>query len=249
MNLRNHSRLVATVAAALILAACDRAASAQDTPTRETASPIETVPGTLPAARRQLLVKNLAQVESALQAVEDGNPSILELKNQVQELIDAVHALRVDQPKEEKKEEKPAGTARKVMFRPPLMRPNNRPTRWVVVCQDRRVTSYDLGTKHPESEHFELKQNGLAMELVRKPGQRHAGETETEFLTSGSKFRRQLQQYGPQDTNVQFAVYPDSFEVFRAARKLVWDRKFEANWIPQLPGVNVGVGYGAGSNQ
>jgi hypothetical protein len=46
---------------------------------------------------------------------------------------------------------------------------------------------------------------------------------------------------------VQFAVYPDSYDVFRKARELVWQRKgLRLNWQPMNHGDKIQFGSAEG---
>jgi hypothetical protein len=69
------------------------------------------------------------------------------------------------------------------------------------------------------------------VELIPKAGRQ--GESLEDFLRGTSSSRKRLGQLKPEDNIVQFMVYPDSYDTFRAAREVIYDLKFSTNWIPR----------------
>lgn len=59
------------------------------------------------------------------------------------------------------------------------------------------------------------------------------GETITEIRQPGSKFHQILQQVDPQKQFFYFIVRSDSYDIFREARKLAWEKDIEVGWTPK----------------
>jgi hypothetical protein len=68
--------------------------------------------------------------------------------------------------------------------------------------------------------------------LVLVPKYEIQGESVEVLKNSDAKFQGVLQEVNPQREFVFFMVRPDSFEVFRAARKLLWAKNIEVGWEP-----------------
>lgn len=82
------------------------------------------------------------------------------------------------------------------------------------------------------------------VEAVRKAG--HPGQTWEELSHSDSWFQQALARANPDQSFVSFAVWPDSFEAFRRARAVAWERQFEVGWEPQEAGQALRLGAGPG---
>ncbi len=67
--------------------------------------------------------------------------------------------------------------------------------------------------------------------LLPKPGVR--GETITELRMPNSIFNQILNGLDRQNQFVFFIVRPDSYDVFREARKIAWERNLEVGWTPK----------------
>lgn len=72
-------------------------------------------------------------------------------------------------------------------------------------------------------------------ELIRKSGGSHAGDTIQQFEQSASEVRRAIEAADVEKVIVKCIVYPDSFDVFRAVRQFIWDRKLEVGWTFYSP--------------
>ncbi|MDY6782003.1 MAG: hypothetical protein SW833_05530 [Cyanobacteriota bacterium] len=58
------------------------------------------------------------------------------------------------------------------------------------------------------------------------------GESPPELAKAESNFESAIAQLDPQEDYIAFLVRPDSFEAFRAARKLALSRGFDVGWEP-----------------
>lgn len=61
---------------------------------------------------------------------------------------------------------------------------------------------------------------------------RDAGRWWHEFKRSGGPMDQMLGQYRPETIYFFFWVHPDSFELFRDIRQLLWNANFEVGWKP-----------------
>lgn len=91
---------------------------------------------------------------------------------------------------------------------------------------------------------IDINKNTIRLELVRKSSDR--GETLAELAREDSVVGRIIRQADTSKTLMQCAVYPDSFEVFRAVRKLGWGKKMEVGWVPLPSGQPILLGSGSG---
>jgi hypothetical protein len=94
-----------------------------------------------------------------------------------------------------------------------------------------------------------VKQLTLSHELYRKTGEEHRGESVAMIAENDSELRQRMKRFNPRISFVQFAVYSDSHDAFRAARALIWDMEFEVNWRPLAPGEAIRIGPGLGITQ
>lgn len=80
-----------------------------------------------------------------------------------------------------------------------------------------------------------------------------AGLTAEQLKAPRSAFHTRLDRLKPDENIIQFNVYPDSYEVFQAARRVVWDwkaaQKFEVGWIPMPVGKPLVFGGGNATGQ
>ena len=214
------------------------------------------------AARGSPLDQRLAALSDKLKSLEDRLPP---LADEVQKMIDELHRLKVG-----KAPRTPPAAVKKVVYRPPLQRVTRKKPSALIVCENNRLTVFDMSSlqKHApklsdlrkqlaeeksfehsidlSGEHFGLRltfdfkeSNGFELscqELFRKDGSPNRGETIAEISRNNSELRQRMGKLDPRATFVQFAVYSDSHEAFRAARSLVWQMGFEVQWRPQGPG-------------
>ena len=67
--------------------------------------------------------------------------------------------------------------------------------------------------------------------LLPKPGVQ--GEGITQIRQINSKFNRILKSLNPKKQFIFFIVRSDSYEIFREARKLAWEKKLDVGWMPK----------------
>lgn len=70
------------------------------------------------------------------------------------------------------------------------------------------------------------------------------GETESELRQDGSTFRRELEKLDPKKHHIYFIAHTDSFEVFRAARRVALEQGFRVGWNPI--GADEPIKFGSG---
>jgi hypothetical protein len=88
----------------------------------------------------------------------------------------------------------------------------------------------------------------LHVPVRRKPGN-HLGESPEEIESENSRFQRFLSSHSRNKHVLEFIVYPDSFEAFRAARALGWKLKYGLNWDLMESAKQIELGRGVGSTQ
>jgi hypothetical protein len=80
-----------------------------------------------------------------------------------------------------------------------------------------------------------LEPSSSNLAYVYEPIPEEQGETPQELVKTDSTFESAIAQLDPQGDYIAFLVRPDSFEAFRAARKLAWSRGFDVGWEPMNP--------------
>lgn len=203
---------------------------------------------------------------------------IPEAERQLDELIREAEAVSIPDPQSETEEETEEDP-REVPFRPPMLRTVQKGTPLAIVCTNNRAAILDLerylemeaqlmsnssrlrsflngGGGKLDAGDFEIqwviveeRSTGwvVSKELVPKPNRR--GESADIAVTESSNLQQRLRQLDAEESVIQFAVYPDSYDVFRAVRAVLWDRKFDINWVPyrhdktiRISGTQGGVG-------
>ena len=158
-----------------------------------------------------------------------------------------------------------------VGYRPPMLRISKKSTDLAVICRGKRLYLLDLGAMSIALQGADTSKTGIRVlpsgdfdirierwalvgargnsfvfapqcEAVLKSGTR--GETAAEIATYDSRYQTRLSELDATSSALQFMVFPDSFDLFRHARKLAWDRSFSLGWIPQEAGASIGVGGG-----
>ncbi|WP_199302691.1 hypothetical protein [Oscillatoria sp. FACHB-1406] len=61
------------------------------------------------------------------------------------------------------------------------------------------------------------------------------GESSATMKEAESDFNEEIAELDPQRDYLAFIVRPDSFEAFRAARQLAWNKGFDVGWEPMNP--------------
>ena len=83
---------------------------------------------------------------------------------------------------------------------------------------------------------FELRERAIGGRLLTnttlKPLDHPVGDTASDLKAPPCEFSRRLADLDPQTHFLTFYVQPDSFEVFRMARKLAKEQDFEVGWRP-----------------
>lgn len=207
--------------------------------------------------RVNLLKGELAAMDGQIRTFE---VRIAEQQQRIDELLAKLQAVEPPKPKPQDppKEKEP----KQVEFRAPLESLTQKEG-IAFVCQGSRISYVDFksinetlkrnpqflkqgGTVSVPGGDFDLQIGGgpfdPQLELIRKAGR--LGETLEQALRAGSVFTNIIQGANANQHHVEFAVYPDSFEIFRAARKLTWDLKLEVGWGPMKSGEAIRLGQG-----
>jgi hypothetical protein len=191
-----------------------------------------------------------------------------QLRQEVEELLKK--AGQVQPPKEQKSETEPEKEPKTVMFRPPLLRSLNKAQNIAFLCRENRLYLFDLDAYHQSlkarwpqkgetlrlaSGDYDVRITGFSLiqkgnqsliapegELILKAGSQ--GETVDQVHNPGSTFQTRLKQLNPQNSVLQFQVYPDSYAAFRDARSIAWEQMFDLIWLPKESGTTPRVGYG-----
>lgn len=206
-----------------------------------------------------------AQVKGVDQEIDKLKADLPALKNEVEALIRKAEAI---QPPKPVKEEGDKPVARTVPFRPPLEQKVATNSTVAFVCQDNRISILDLKAFDREVERrkpipigetkitvptgdFDVVIHNFGIgwrgDVIRKPN--HAGETIQAVGDPRSRFQQAFGEMNVNQNHLQFAVFPDSFECFRRARDIGFERGFKANWEPFEPGKVVPIGPGGGKVQ
>ncbi|RLD16215.1 hypothetical protein DRI50_02445 [candidate division KSB1 bacterium] len=67
--------------------------------------------------------------------------------------------------------------------------------------------------------------------LLPKPGVE--GESITQIRQLNSKYNHILKSIDPKKQFIFFIVRSDSYEIFREARKLAWEKNLDVGWTPK----------------
>ncbi|MBW3598418.1 MAG: hypothetical protein KY475_14240, partial [Planctomycetes bacterium] len=221
--------------------------------------------------RISMLRSQVQAIDEQIAVLEEKMPRI---EAGIEELMKKIGDLKTPDPEDEVREpekEKP----RQIGFRPPILRTEQKETPLALVCENGRVAILDFdewsenfkrilddsakleafvdarGGTLPAGD-FDMKVTFVLVgtlvlmqkDVVSRDGQ--AGETLEAALRPDSKLRQRLGRIDPSKAVIQFAVYSDSFDLFRSVRKEVWDQNFSVNWIPMEHGEVIPVGSGSG---
>lgn len=77
-----------------------------------------------------------------------------------------------------------------------------------------------------------------------EPSKKEQGESARDLVKTDSGFNNAIAQLDPKQDYIAFLVRPDSFEAFRAARKLAWSQGFDVGWEPMNPDRAIVFGSG-----
>jgi hypothetical protein len=111
----------------------------------------------------------------------------------------------------------------------PMVRPTNK-TPIFLECQGNRVVL--VRRNGVFGEHYRPLFFGEGVALLLEDGE--WGEDAKAILKPDSQFRRIVAEMDPAKEHLFFLVRPDSFEIFRAARDLIWENRAEVDvgWEP-----------------
>jgi hypothetical protein len=152
-----------------------------------------------------------------------------------------------------------------VKFRPPLERETDLQP-MIVVCESGTLTLLDtnalteavkrLGAAqlkegqevtYPGSAFrfvFHLGQGRMEIEVLRKTGPEGRGVAcDPSDKAALQKF---LQSIDRSKNYPDFTVYPDAYPLFRRAREVAWEQKYEVDWSPVASGKKIKLYSGAG---
>ena len=73
-------------------------------------------------------------------------------------------------------------------------------------------------------------ERGVSLEF--QPISAQIGEDSQRLAGANSQFKQVLSRYNPNQDYLVFIVRPDSFETFRAAKKIAWDAGYQVGWEP-----------------
>lgn len=219
---------------------------------------------TLPLKQRIALLE--AEVSHMDASIGQLHGRLEPLKQEVEELLEKVDSV---QPPPKKEEDKPRDRVTKeIPFRPPFEhRDNRRQVSFVV--EDGRVSFLDMEeadrqikSKMGRKSHMlpikadlescqfrldgEASQEKAAIKVLRRAGEE--GETLADAEKEGSLFHQKLGQLNPNEASISFTVYPDSFDEFRRLRQIIWERKFDYNWLPMHAGEVILLSWGGGEH-
>ncbi|MBE9117401.1 hypothetical protein IQ249_15990 [Lusitaniella coriacea LEGE 07157] len=82
------------------------------------------------------------------------------------------------------------------------------------------------------TKYYEVKLYGEGLSLAFLPVEDQPGESPQDLQQTNSDFQQVLKKLNPKNDYLAFIVRPDSFKVFREARKLAWSEGFDVGWEP-----------------
>ena len=269
-NLPRRLRVVIGIALILCLTAVDNGSFSQSLPDGDApgSTPLADV-----LARRVMALRR--QVEFLDGQIVGLQQRIPEVERRIDELIEEAGALTIPDPQSEAQEESEL-EPRGVPFRPPMLRTVQKGTPLAIVCTNNRAAILDLEEHSKEVEAMRNNQSEFtalvgrgggtlnagdfdirwvvqdfgvykvfrADEAIPKPGR--DGESAEAAIRNSSKLMRRLREIDSESSVIQFAVYPDSFDVFRKVRAILWEREFGVNWIPLPHGEPIKLSGGGG---
>jgi hypothetical protein len=83
-----------------------------------------------------------------------------------------------------------------------------------------------------ELDVWAIRDGRMQTSTIVKPLDHPVGDTVADLETSACEFKRRLAELDPNENFLTFYVQPDSFEVFRAARKIAQEAGIELGWEP-----------------
>jgi hypothetical protein len=222
--------------------------------------------------RTAALRQQLTSIQRRIDHIRTRTPLI---EREVDRLLAEVEAIELPEPQPIEQPDDSDQPTRKVRFRPPILRKADLETPIAIVCKNERVAILDFeacrnafkaliededdllaclkeGGKRLPAGDFDIKVTiGLrggsvfvSREVAERSGQ--TGEPVRSALRESSRLRQRLSKIEADESAIQFAVYPDSFDEFREVRTMLWKSGFAVNWIPMKHGEEFGIGGGGG---
>jgi hypothetical protein len=223
-----------------------------------------------------VLMRRVASLRAQLQALDskiaDLRRRVPAAQEELEALMGRVGSIKPADPNDPDPPEKSGPM--QVPYRPPFARVVHKGTPIVLVCQENCVSILDFEKFDSELEKA-VKSQSQIQTLVKTGGKFDAGDFEIkiQFLVvgrdvmvlqeaerkegqigeaiklatrAGSKVRTRLDELDAENSVIQFAVYPDSYDAFRQIREVVWEGKFSVNWIPLKHGDTISIGTSKG---
>jgi hypothetical protein len=201
------------------------------------------------------------QVDASIDGL---NGRLQPLRQEIEELLEKLD--QAQPPPEKEAQKPPPRETKEIAFRPPFEQLKLGRQTISFIVEEGRVSFLDFEEVNKQvanalqgksatvsinvdlaDSDFRLEgkasQEMLDLRLVRRPAS--PGESWETAAQPDSRFRRKLSGLDPQNVDVDFAVYPDSFEQFRKLRQFVWDNKFDLGWSPQRAGEPIKLARGA----
>ena len=145
-------------------------------------------------------------------AISDMEDRMSGLEDRINELLRQAEAIR---PPEEKPSRDPEPkAARELRYRPPIEQLTRQQT-LLFCCWEGEIRCVDVGTTG-----------------VLNPATLDQGESGDRAGKRDSRFQRVLDAHSPGRWCLVFAVWPDSFEVYRSARAIAWEAGYDVGWHP-----------------
>lgn len=108
--------------------------------------------------------------------------------------------------------------------------------RYVDRVRDYRRCQREITTKASNfkvaTEHYKVNFDFINSAEIYKARKKQKGESVEALEKADSNFQELLSELDPEEDYLAFIVRPDSFPVFREARKIAWEKGFEVGWEP-----------------
>lgn len=196
-------------------------------------------------SRLPLLQSDVAKLEEKLKGIEPTKLKAEEVEELDRNPAERARPTRPGGPMAQpaKKEDERA------TWRLPIAKESDRKTKLFVVCRYQKLYYFDLqalfdaidkddgrtadrnGTYFLQSGDYDAKFYPGYLEAVLRSGR--TGETAEHALGPDSNLLKRFAKLPPDENIIQFSVYPDSYDLFRAIRKATYEREYEVAWNPK----------------
>ena len=173
--------------------------------------------------------------------LDDLEERIPKLETRLEQLMAEVE--EIGKPKKRESPPPEPEPAREIRYRPPLEQRTGQQT-LLFCCHEGELKFVDQDSI--ARQLAERSRRPDAKPVVLRPGPRGSGETEEAIQQPRSRFKRTLTARQPGSWCVNFAVWPDSYDIYRTARSIAWDSGFDVGWHPLDVGEEPTVGRGQG---